>query len=344
MSTAPSDSPAAPTFHEVSETATRRVLVVGVPRSGTTWVATLLGSTRGSAYLEEPDNHLMHPFAFRAKHRLPGRFYTALEPDQHAAEYETLWREAFRSSENAPTRTPRQRALRRALANAMWRGVSHKDVQRAFREPNDVAMTLRAAAALAVPETAAPGSRHLVVKSVYAPLSVEWIATRLSITVVIVVRDLLNVLSSWVELQWVGTPGDDMLDGLDPVVQQQLAGVHGIPVPEQDASPLVRGTWLLGMLDRTLREAARRHPDWILVRHEELCEDPGSGFRTLSHALGLEWTTDSDRTMAELNRPGRGIERARVASELPDAWRSRLAPAQIAEIASLAERFHEYHE
>jgi hypothetical protein len=320
-----------------------RVLVVGVPRSGTTWVATLLGSTKGSAYLEEPDNHLMHPFAFRAKHRLPGRFYTALEPDQRADEYETLWRAAFRSSVSARTRAPGPRPVRRALSNVVWRRVSHKDVQRGFREPNGLAMRLRAAAALAVPETAAPGSRNLVVKSVYAPLSVEWIAARFPVRVVIVVRDLLNVLSSWVELQWVGTPGDDMLDGLDPVLQQQLAGVHGIPVPEQDASPLVRGTWLLGMLDRTLREAARRHPDWILVRHEELCDDPGLRFRTLSHALGLEWTTDGDRTMAGLNLPGRGIERARVASELPEIWRSRLAPAQIAEIASLAERFHEAH-
>jgi hypothetical protein len=316
-----------------------RVIVVGVPRSGTTWVATLLGSAKDSTYLEEPDNHLMHPFAFRAKHRLPGRFYTALPPDEDAAEYELLWREAFGGSGDQGRRAPLATRARRRLAAGIWRTVSHNEVQRAFRDPTRIASKLRAAAALAVPEIPSPGARHVVVKSVYAALSIEWIAARFPAGVVIVVRDLLNVLSSWVELEWIGTPGDDMLDGLDPIVQQRLATTHGVPVPERGASPLVRGAWLLGMLDLSLREAAGRNPGWIVVRHEDLCDDPPAGFRTLSQALALEWTADADRTLARLNRPGRGIERARVADELPEIWRSRLSPSQVAEVAPLAERF-----
>jgi hypothetical protein len=81
----------------------------GTPRSATSWVATLLGST----FLEEPDNHLTHAFAFRAKHRLPGRFDTGLRPDEEATDYERLLREAPRP---APfSGVPRCTRARRAL-------------------------------------------------------------------------------------------------------------------------------------------------------------------------------------------------------------------------------------
>ena len=46
-----------------------RILVAGLPRSGTTWVAEVLGRTAGARYLHEPDNHLVRPDAWWAKRR-----------------------------------------------------------------------------------------------------------------------------------------------------------------------------------------------------------------------------------------------------------------------------------
>ncbi|HEY1741203.1 MAG TPA: hypothetical protein VGI86_20985, partial [Acidimicrobiia bacterium] len=42
------------------------VLLVGVPRGGTTWVGQVLGHTQGAVYVHEPDG-THEPFAFRAK-------------------------------------------------------------------------------------------------------------------------------------------------------------------------------------------------------------------------------------------------------------------------------------
>ena len=47
-----------------------RVLIAGLPRSGTTWVGEVLGRTAGAHYLHEPDNHLVRPDAWWAKRRL----------------------------------------------------------------------------------------------------------------------------------------------------------------------------------------------------------------------------------------------------------------------------------
>lgn len=315
-----------------------RILVVGVPRSGTTWVATILGETRDAVYVEEPDNHLTHPFAFRAKHRLPGGFYTTLRPDDDPVDYAALWTAALGFSDHGAPPRP-WTAMRRTLAVALWRSVRNEDIRRAFSDPDAVTTKLRIAGALAIP-AGPPGNAHTVVaKSVYAALSVEWIATRFPVQVVIVERDLLNALSSWVALRWVGTPGDDMLDSLDPLVRDRLAAEHGVDPPPPGSSPLLRGTWLLGVLTLALRAAARRHPEWAIVRHEELCLDPGDKLRALAGTLGLEWATRTDRLLADLDRPGSGIERVRSTAQLPEIWRSRLSPDQLEEIAPLLERF-----
>ena len=316
------------------------VLVAGVPRSGTTWVATLLGATRDASYLEEPDNHFTYPFAFRAKRGLVGGFYPALEPGQEALDYERLWTAAFRLDETWRSgRRALAEGVRRSLARAAWGSVANEQIRRALLHPDRDGFALRAARALAVPERPLRDSRHLIVKSVLCPLSLEWIAARFPLQVVVVLRDVRNVLSSWIQLGWVGRSGDDMLDSLDPVIQEHLAGRYRIPPPGHGASPVVRGTWLLGMLTLALEDAARRHPDWHVVRHEELCRSPHAAFRQLAATIGLEWTVEADELLNELNRSGTGMQRVRVASKLPEVWRSRLGPEQARDIAAVLERF-----
>jgi Sulfotransferase family len=313
-----------------------RILVVGIPRSGSTWVARVLASTKGATYLEEPDNHLTYPFAFRAKHNLRGCFYTTLGPHDEAPEYERLWREALRLHDGPVA--PVSSTARRSLASLIWRSVPNREIRRAFIDRKAVTGRLRLVERLAVPERASM-SPHLVVKSVHAPLSVEWIAARFPVRVVVVLRDLLNIVSSWVQLRWLAGGGDDVLESLDPATRDRLATEHDIPPPLRDASPLARGAWLLGMLGLALEDAAAKHPEWVVVRHEELCRAPNESFREAAVRSGLEWTVEADRTLANLNRPGSGTEVHRVASELPDVWRSRLAPQHLSELEPLLERF-----
>ncbi len=317
-----------------------RILVVGVPRSGTSWVGTVLGRTKGAVYLEEPDNHLRFPFALRAKRWVPGGHYPALAADDEASDYEMLWQNAFAMDEgrNAAEFSRRERA-QRLVAFRLLRSARKEQIWRALSQPDRVAPRLRAAQALAIPERPPASAEHLVVKSVYAPLTVEWIAARFPTMVVIVLRDLLNVLSSWVELDWLGRPGDDILDTFDPLVQEQLAADFGLSLPEAGGSPLSHAAWLLGLLTYALKDAADRHPDWHVVAHEDLCRSPSDRFRELAGKLGLSWSVAEDRLLEEMNGSGRGSETFRVASGLPQIWRSRLDPNQVREIAAVLEAF-----
>ena len=96
-------------------------------------------------------------------------------------------------------------------------------------------------------------------------------------------------------------------------------------------SVLSRAAWLLGLLTSALKDAVERHPEWHVVAHEDLCREPNERFRALAETIGLAWDPAVDRLLEETNRPGTGYEASRERASLPDAWRSRLSPAQISE-------------
>ena len=70
-----------------------RILVAGVPRSGTTWLAHALAATTGSRLAHEPDNPAFHPGAAEA-HALYGG-YAAPHTGERWPAYELLWDQAF---------------------------------------------------------------------------------------------------------------------------------------------------------------------------------------------------------------------------------------------------------
>ena len=78
-----------------------RILVAGVPRSGTTWLANALAATSGAQLVHEPDNPAFHPGAAEA-HSLYGG-YAAPHVGEHWPAYEQLWDAAYRDGESEAT-------------------------------------------------------------------------------------------------------------------------------------------------------------------------------------------------------------------------------------------------
>ena len=72
---------------------TRPIVVAGLPRSGTTWALTALGTSPGCRAVPEPDNEDNVPSSIHAKHTL-GR-YPVLGPGDPAAAYRRLWEWVF---------------------------------------------------------------------------------------------------------------------------------------------------------------------------------------------------------------------------------------------------------
>jgi hypothetical protein len=316
-----------------------RILIVGIPRSGTTWVGHVLAHAEDVTLLSEPDNHLVLPFALRAKRRLPGGFHPALEPDVNAGAYELLWRQAL-GFDGAPGRGYGVgERLRRTLSVRLLRSASQQQKWEAFDSARRPALRLLVCEQLGVPERPQASAANLVVRSIYATLSVEWIVARFPARVVVVTREPLNILSSWAAIGWLGREGDDMLDTLEASVQRRLGSRWSVNPPKPGSSIIRRGAWLIGALSSELRAAASRNPGWLTVSHEELIERPHERFRALAEACGLHWTSDMERVLDDSNRPGSGYELFRARDELRDAWRRRLSADEAAEAMAVLERF-----
>lgn len=296
------------------------MLVLGVPRSATTWTATVLGRTIGTAYVEEPDNHFRFGFAFRAKRRLgQGEF-----PFELQEEYGRLWDEAFHEPARDDSAVDERR---RRLANAALGRADVARVSRALRGGRTTA-ALRAVDLVAVPQRRAPRRRSVVVKSVYAHLVAEALAARYGCAVVVMTRDPRAILSSWVQLRWLTHPRWEPLDALDARVRR----VDGVELPPLPSTRLGRAAWVVGLLSLRLQQSLARNPTWRVAPHEELAARPVDAFQELAQAVGLEWGDDAAATLARLDAPGSGHELRRVAAQASTDWRDRLDAAQLEEI------------
>jgi hypothetical protein len=70
-----------------------RILVIGAPRSGTTWLGNVLAATPGARLAHEPDNTAFNPDAVESLERYGG--YPAPRVGEHLPAYERLWDPVF---------------------------------------------------------------------------------------------------------------------------------------------------------------------------------------------------------------------------------------------------------
>lgn len=304
----------------------RPVLLVGSPRSGSTWVGEVLSHAGGAYFVHEPDNETQHPFAVRAKAEL-GRWPVLDERDGAPADYETLWDLAFAGITH-------RRSPVWAAGKLLLKGADKGELRRAFSPEGRFSPRLRAVRALARTPARPSPAGTVVVKSVHAPLALEWIAGRWNPRVLLVRRHPLNVIASWGDLGWGGLRIDR-----HPLVEERYVRPLGITPLEPGCSHLAVVTWQVALFTVALQAAAERHPEWQVVSHERLCADPEEGFAAVCVALNLGWGDDGRRFLAASNRPGTGTTTFRVAGEQPERWRQRLDASQVRDVLRVLDGF-----
>jgi hypothetical protein len=307
-----------------------RFLLVGVPRSGTSWTGSALGRAAGVHYVDEPDG-FRDPFAFRVMLQLGEN--PELEPGQPARDYDRLWSGAFRGG--APSHSIAARLAVRAYDRA---GVERRRAARQSGSPDPM---LRAATRLAQPPGAtstgarSSGAQHVLVKSVQCARSVEWVANRFEPAVIVLERNPLNTLASWQELGFVRN--DTETRRLAEYARRRW----DVEAPdERDA--LSTQTFVFAVLMSAIKDAAKRHPEWLVVSHDELCSDAPSRLRALAERVGLGWTDEADEFVRASDRSGSGYATNRRTSEQPERWRRRLSPGDVDTIQRVLDRFPEW--
>jgi hypothetical protein len=291
-----------------------RILVSGLPRSGTTWLSRTLATAPGVKYVHEPDNREVDPFAWLATRGIETR--PSLTPGDEVPDYRLMWELAFAGG------WPQDAVM---IAGLHRLGSSPR-VPRILRVP----MLRRAAKAAARRE---PQGAHQLVKSVAASLAIEWIAHEFDPRVVVVWRHPLNLVPAWIEQGW--RTADKA--SATPAIRSRFETTPAWPPPTGEGVRAV--AWAVCAESVPLLETAHAHPSWRTVSHEQQSLRPLAAFRELFDHLELSWTDDVEQQLMATDRSGSGFATNRRSAEEARRWQSRLTGADQDEILATVELF-----
>lgn len=303
----------------------RPVLVLGPPRSGSTWVSQVLAANPGTHLLHEPDSDPNMPFGLLAKAGL-GR-YPLLRAGDVADRYAALWTKALTPGSARRSSPP---AVTRSI---LWRTSLDLRNEILFADSTRRARIFeRSLAAFARP-VGPPATDHVIVKSVHCGLATRFVLEHADPIVVLVRRNPLNGVASWLDLDW-----RHQRLGKSAEQERQVGEMVGAPPPPDDSAIERLHAWSYTALTRAMDLEAERSASWIVVQHEDLCRDPMAAFTELFVRVGLPWGDAVERTLTERNDHATGYTTKRVASDEPERWRTRLDRGQEAIIRETAER------
>ncbi len=318
----------------------RRILLLGLPRSGTTWVCGLMGTAKCARVVHEPDNEKEHPLALNHKRGLH-RFPCFSDSEAVSSEYFRIFDVAFNRRE---WRALSWRARQRLAHSKSWlesaigerAGFVYVDdsMNRVSvseqRAPDSIARLLGRLAWIG----SRPAGETRIVKSVHGILAADEIASRWPMKVVHVLRNPFSLFASYRRLK--------MPDGFRNLFAED--SVKSL-VERLGVTPAKGGCVEEGMIEQIMLltkvslEQIKRHPDWYAVSHDRLCLSPGSEFRRLFEAASLEWTSESDERLQSSNRPGSGFSTDRVTADQPFVWRKELGRKEVSALQSAIDRW-----
>jgi hypothetical protein len=313
-----------------------RILILGTPRSGTTWVFDVLASTRGASAVLEPDNEKVSLLARLYKGHLP-RFPTLL-PGEPDTPFRKLWLQAMQHPLAPWLGTNR---VLRSLEGTVFQGeklVARKEAAALARyESQQRAVEL---ANVPVPSASISprhdGTRPRLVKSVHAIFAAEWITSELAWDQVLLVQRMPHgILASMKKLS--------MADALRPGSlaphwtsdhQRSLAA----SARDQPEHYFAAAAQQLAIMYAWMEQLKRRHPQWQAITHETLCSDPVGQYRLLFDRLGLEFDSKIEASIRGRDRPGEGFATVRKASDQIGKWKKSLTAGEIGLIDDLFAR------
>jgi len=276
----------------------RCVVIAGLPRSGTSWLAKGLSFAPGFTYYREPDNWEHVPGAER-------RFiFLYLDREHDDPAYRRLLTRACAGQvATSYTMSENPGPLLRFLGRP-GRRLGEWCPLLFFRKP------------------------HVLVKLVHASLNLAWLsATFPHAPQLYILRHPCGQFASWKRLGW-----EPQLERL--LDNPRLVADHLDPF--KDLIRSARGYWervgaywgaTLYVVHRQSAAGDRRR----IVAYEWLCQDPLPRFRELYCQLELGWTPEAERFIRESNTEGDGRSSSlnRLAIDQVDDWKKRLSREDI---------------
>ncbi|HLO33104.1 MAG TPA: sulfotransferase [Anaerolineales bacterium] len=286
------------------------ILVTGTHRSGTTWVGKMLAADALTAYISEPLNVLHRPGVFHAK--VPCWYQYICEDNQ--SEYLSAFEELLE------------------FDYRLW------DEIRSLRSRKDF---LRMGRDFLIFYNGLMRGQRALLKDPFAVFSTAWFAKKLNCKIVITVRHPAAFASSLKRLNW---PFDfkDLLN--QPLLMRDHLEADREQIQSIQADDVIGQSALLWkLIYRSVHATHELHPDFMIVRHEDLSRDPVPRYRELYSSLGLEFTPRVEKTILNSSSSENPIElsRKKVHAVKLDSranlknWKKRLTAEEVDRIREM---------
>jgi hypothetical protein len=309
------------------------ILITGMHRSGGSWVAKMVEGGGGVVHVNEPFNRRHPPGLTPGILRVPPPLSYQHVGPHNEADHLAGFRDMLE--------------LRYGLTAEL----------RTNRGAYDLA---KAAKYLAAFTYGRARRLRALIDDPYMVFAAEWLAERLDCRVVMLVRHPAGIVSS---LKRIGPGWSDNLP--DIAAQPELVDRYLSDYADdleraagQPFDPVDHGALLWLLIHSAIAQQVDRHPEFIVVRYEDLATDPVTGFRDLYARLDLPFDERAEKAVRAGCLAGPGARRnpwgrvgmAKTAFQPMQsadnawAWRDRLTPPEarivLGRTRSVAERFY----
>ncbi|MEE8602790.1 hypothetical protein [Euzebya tangerina] len=280
------------------------VILAGVPRSGSTWVAEVLAAGEDVRLIHEPDNHDLNVHALGAKRGLSA--FPELRRDAQHWELHRLWAAAATGGFD---RTTPAMKLQRGITKQLG-----KDLRTRWLDEGEGPAWVRALTGWWPGPASGTAAGRPLVKTVHASRMLEWLAAQQLGQIAVVERDAADVVSSWHRLGWRGQPW-----AARTLATAGCQDLVGDPFAELAATAVA-------LVVRTRRDADRLGLPTIAYAAASVA--PHDTLRAGAAAVGLAWGSANDDAISARERSGTGYATNRERGAGLDVASSRLTAAQ----------------
>ncbi len=185
-----------------------------------------------------------------------------------------------------------------------------------------------------------PGVKRPLLKDPIACMSADWLARKFNMQVVVIVRHPAAFYASLKRVNWHFDFAN--FSKQDRLMADYLADYRSLIVKEHKSFVEEAATlWLCiyHVLDRYLVQ----HPDWIVVRHEDVSLQPVAEFKRMYLSLGLNMTSEIEQQIIKSSgghnqveaTPGQELDLNRDSSQLVKNWKKHVTDQEASELRLL---------
>lgn len=317
----------------------KRILVSGLPRSGTTWISKVLSYHNSVQYIHEPDNERQNLLALIYKDTL-NRF-PFLAKDDKCPKYKTLFEKAYSGYYLQPygkiSNVIRNvfsldfdEAEQRIKKNKEY--IDYLDHDKIFITSREKLLKASITLASYLKKAGMLMTSNYevrLVKSVHCLMALEFLKSQLSINHILVIfRHPASIIASHLRMDnkdiWRSIlQNNDLLDtsGLKQYKEEV----------EQLNNTLAKAGARIGAFYYRLQKLYRKS-GFYFIQYEDICRNTVDEYKQLYKKLDLHWSVDVRNYIHRLNQKGEGYTVQRIADKQIDKWKNELGDGQIASI------------